>query len=123
MLNQKKSNFRRITVIAISFVVLGFGLISSGCTYYQVAPSTVSKFDQSWSAASGAFYDQGVQITNQNRAAGVIQGTINGARVTINLLSQADGGVRVEFDTTGTSSNDRRVIEAIASSYNRRMGR
>ncbi len=55
-------------------------VLMSGCTYYQTAPSSsMSKFDQSWNAA-------------------------NGANVTITLITQASGGVRVEFDTTGTST-------------------
>ena len=108
----------------MKYYILGLLLLlSSACTYYQTAPSSISKFDQSWSAASGAFYDQGVRITNENRAAGVIQGTINGARVSINVLTQANGGVRVEFDTSGKTAQDRIVIEAIANSYHRRMGR
>ena len=98
-------------------------LLLTACTYYQTAPPTVNKFDQAWSAASGALVDQGVNITTQNRGAGIVQGSIDGAEVKITLLSQANGSVRVEFDTSGTTKHDRTVIERIASSYNRRMGR
>jgi len=108
------------------FISLLIIVLMSGCTYYQTAPNAtpgMSKFDQSWNAANGAFTDQGVQLINQNRAAGVLQGNYNGANVTITLITQANGSVRVEFDTAGTSARSRSDIERIASSYNRRMGR
>ena len=105
------------------FITLLIVLLLTSCTYNQTAPPTVNKFDQSWSAASGALVDQGVNITSQNRGAGIVQGTIDGSVVKITLLSQANGSVRVEFDTSGTTKHDRAVIEQIASSYNRRMGR
>ena len=102
--------------------------VLTGCTYYQTAPGTystlpASKFDQSWSAASGALADQGVHITTQNREAGFIQGTRNGAEVTINLRTQADGSVRVEFDSSGDTGRDPTLIDRVHSSYNSRMGR
>ena len=110
---------KAIIIIALTLTTL---LITS-CTYYQTAPASTSKFDQSWSAAIGALSDQGVHISTQNRGAGVIQGTRNGVMITINLIRQGNGGVRVEFDTSGTTQNDRTVIERVASSYNSRMGR
>ena len=100
-------------------------LLLSGCTYYQAAPGTysttsVSKFDRSWSAAVGAFADQGVHISTENRAAGVIQGRYNGTNVSGNIRRQADGGVRVQFNTT---AKDRLLVNRITDSYNSRMGR
>ena len=109
--------------LVISLLII---VLMSGCTYYQTVPNTtpgMSKFDQSWNAANGAFTDQGVRLINQNRTAGVLQGSYNGVNVTITLISQANGSVRVEFDTSGTSSRSKSDIERIASSYNRRMGR
>ena len=114
-------------IIIVSLIIA----LMTGCTYYQPAPgtyytttaSTTSKFDQSWSAAIGALSDEGVHITTQNREAGVIQGTRGGTRVTVNLRTQADGSVRVEFDTSGSSKHDPTLIDRIHSSYNSRMGR
>ena len=102
----------------------------SACTYYQAAPATtssssssLSKFDQSWSATVGAFSDQGVRITSEDRAAGVVQGTRNGIHVTGNVRQQADGSVRVQFDTSGDKSRDPGLMDRITRSYKGRMGR
>ena len=101
----------------------------TGCTYNQTAPGvysttvTTSKFDQSWSAAVGALADQGVRITRQDRGAGVVQGTLDGIEVTGNVRTQADGSVRVQFDTSGATKRDPTLIERITRSYNSRMGR
>jgi len=101
----------------------------SACTYYQTAPATtsssssLSKFDQSWSATVGAFSDQGVRITSEDRGAGVVQGTRNGSHVTGNVRQQADGSVRVQFDTSGDKSRDPGLMDRITRSYQSRMGR
>jgi len=102
-----------------------------GCTYYQTAPGTyttstttsASKFDRSWSATVGAFADQGVRVSSQDHAAGVIQGSRNGIDVTASVQQQADGSVRLQFDTSGDTSRDPGLIDRITQSYQRRMGR
>jgi len=114
-----------ILVFVISVVLL------AGCTYYQTAPGTyttsssssVSKFDRSWSATVGAFSDQGVRVTSEDRGAGVIQGSRNGIHVSGDVRRQADGSVRVQFDTSGDTSKDPGLIDRITQSYQRRMGR
>ncbi len=92
-------------------------------TYTTTSTSSVSKFDRTWSAATGAFSDQNVQITSEDRSAGVIQGTHNGINVIGNIRQQADGSVRVQFDTSGATSQDSGLIDRITQSYHRRMGR
>jgi len=111
-------------VIIVSITML------SACVYHTTAPGTyttstssVSKFDRSWSAAKGAFSDQGVRLSSENRSTGVIQGTLNGINVTGNIRQQADGSVRVQFDASGATSQNPGLIERITQSYNRRMGR
>ena len=99
-----------------------------GCTYYQTAPSVYStsaptSFDRSWSAALGAFADQGVPITWQDRSAGQIRGTRDGIDVTANVRTQADGSVRVEFNTSGATARDPTLIERVSHAYDRLMGR
>jgi len=101
-------------------------ILISGCYYYPPAPVvyptkiSVSKFDQSWSAAIGAFSDQGVRITVQDRGAGVIQGTLNGVEVAASIRTQADNSVRVQFDSSDATTA---IIQRITGSYNSRMGR
>ncbi|MFZ2040088.1 MAG: hypothetical protein WAV08_05305 [Desulfobacterales bacterium] len=112
----------------LPFVVLC--LVIAGCTYYQTAPgyygpgaSPESKFDRSWSAAVGAFEDQGVQITTADRPAGFLRGRRDAIHVTANLRSQPDGSVRVEFNTAGETGRDPGLINRISGAYDRRMGR
>ncbi|MFZ0614697.1 MAG: hypothetical protein WAM73_20795 [Desulfobacterales bacterium] len=104
------------------------GALLGGCTYYQPAPGTyvttpAGSFDRSWAAATGALQDQGVQITAQDRSAGSVRGTRDGIVVTANVRTQADGSVRVEFNTAGATERDPGLIDRISQSYDRRMGR
>lgn len=101
---------------------------TAGCTYYGVAPgyygtSPASAFDRSWNAAVGAMADEGVVITTQDRNAGVVRGARDGINVTGNVRVQADGSVRVEFNTSGSTSRDPSLIDRISRAYERRMGR
>ena len=92
----------------------------SGCVVYEVAPGAyapapVASFDRSWNAALGAFDDQGVPITSQDRSSGVIRGRRGGIDVTATLRTQADGSVRVELNTSGAVNQAQgSVIEALS---------
>ena len=112
----------RLAALVLVATLLG------GCTYYQttpgVSPTTpVSSFDRSWGAAQAAFADQGVPITHEDRAAGIMSGTRNGIHVTAKLRTQADGSVRVEFNTSGSTSKGPDLINRMIGAYNRNMGR
>jgi hypothetical protein len=111
----------------IALGVLVAAALLAGCTYY-VAPGVYTtpgpaSFDRSWAAAVGAFDDQGVQITTQDRGTGQIRGTRDGIDVVANVRSQADGSVRVEFNTGGATARDPTLIDRISRAYDRRMGR
>jgi hypothetical protein len=43
--------------------------------------------------------------------------------VAANVRTQADGSVRVEFNTSGATGQDPALIDRISRSYDRRMGR
>ena len=107
--------------------VAAFGL--AGCVVYDpyypygAPPPGPSKFDRAWNAAAGALQDQGVAIGNQDRGAGVIQGRRGGINVNARLMTQADGSVRVEFNTSGAMSEDPSLPDRISRSYDARMGR
>jgi hypothetical protein len=112
----------RVAFLALAATLLG------GCTYYQAAPGVysttpVSSFDRSWGAAQAAFAEQGVPITREDRAAGVVSGTRDGIIVTANVRTQADGSVRVEFNTSGATAKDPDLINRMTAAYNRNMGR
>jgi len=103
----------------------------AGCTYYVVQPGTsvsapppaMASFDRSWSAAVGALGDEGVRITSEDRNAGIVQGSREGIDVTANVRVQANGSVRVEFNTSGETRRDPGLIDRISRAYDRRMGR
>jgi hypothetical protein len=100
----------------------------AGCVVYDVGPggyatAPAPKFDASWNAAMGAFQDQGVQITSEDRNAGIIRGRRGGIDVIANLRTQGDGSVRVELNTTGATGQDPQLINRISNAYDRRMGR
>ena len=98
-----------------------------GCTYY-VAPGTPvpgyanpSPFERSFSAASGAMRDQGLAITVEDRASGTVVGRQGEGTVTATLRQQADGSVRVQFDSSGM--RDPQMLDRVSRSYDQRMGR
>ena len=110
------------------FALAFAGALLAGCTYYQTAPGTYvttpdTSFDRSWAAAIGAFQDQGVRITSEDRSSGMVRGNRDGINVTANVRTQADGSIRVEFNTSGATERDPALIDRISQSYDRRMGR
>jgi hypothetical protein len=116
---------RTLRVVLPAALLAGF---LAGCTYYEVAPGTyatapVSTFDRSWSAARNAMQEQGVRITQEDRATGTLRGDRSGIAVQALVNTQADGSVRVQFSTVGATSVDPQLIERISSSYDRLMGR
>ena len=102
-------------------IFLGFALFT-GCTTYEPAPAP-STFDRSWSAAVAAAQDEGVRISSEDRAAGIIRGNRGEQEVTINLRTQADGNVRIEMSARGPKGSDPGLASRISRAYDRRMGR
>jgi hypothetical protein len=100
-------------------------LLVSACATYEPTPPTYpappppSVFDRAWNAALGAAYDEGVQVTVQDRGSGLIQGTKGRTTVDISVRSQADGSVRVAINARGNTA----LADQISQSYDRRMGR
>ncbi len=104
-------------------------MLVGACTYYVADPRATSglppaaSFDRSWSAVLAAFGDQGVPIATADRGAGIVRGSRDGINVTANVRSQADGSVRVEFNTAGATSRDPGLIDRLSRAYDQRMGR
>ena len=88
----------------------------AGCVAYD--PYGPSTYDRSWAALSGALYDQGAQIVRQDRTAGVMEARIGDRTVTASILTQADGTVRVAYNTSDVG-----LAERISRAYEVRMGR
>ena len=113
------------TALARLAAAFGLALLMAGCVVYDpyYPPPGPSTFDRSWGAAVGAMRDQGVAISTEDRSRGVIQGTRGGIRVSANVNTQADGRVRVEFNTRGQLSEDPGLSDRVSRSYDARMGR
>jgi hypothetical protein len=111
------------------FVLVICVAIVAGCVVYEAAPGVYvtsppqPSFDRSWSAAIGAFQDQGVRITAEDRNAGQVRGTRDGIDVVANVRTLADGSVRVEFNTSGATARDPGLIDRVSRAYDRLMGR
>jgi hypothetical protein len=106
--------------LATMFMLLSGCVASEPVPAYVPAPST---FDRSWSAATGAAQDEGVRVTSEDRVKGVITGSRGEQDVTINVQTQADGNVRVEFSARGPKGSDPGLAGRISRAYDRRMGR
>jgi hypothetical protein len=106
--------------------VAAFLAIAPGCVVYEPVPVSApapSSFDRSWSAAIAASQDEGVRITSEDRVNGVITGSRGEQNVTINVRTQADGRVRVEFSARGPKGSDPGLATRLSQAYDRRMGR
>ena len=116
-------------IIVRLFLPLSALLVLAACVVYDPYPYSPapspgpSAFDRSWSAATGALRDQGVQVGTEDRATGVIDGRRGGINVKTRVFTQADGKVRVEFNASGTLSEDPALPDRISRSYEARMGR
>lgn len=81
-----------------------------------------SNYDRAWNAALGGAQDAGVSITQAEPENGYISGTSNGIDVTVRVNRQADGSVRVQFDSKN-DSRDPGLANRFSQAYDRRMGR
>ena len=70
-----------------------------------------------------AAQDEGVRITSEDPANGVIRGVRGDQEITINIRSQADGSVRLEMSARGPKGSDPGLAGRISRAYDRRMGR
>lgn len=120
-----RSGRRAAAALLKTLAVGAAALALAACVVYEPVPvaQAPSTFDRSFAAAVGAMQDQGVTITEQDRAGGVVRGSRGLLAVTATVRSQADGRTRVEFNTTGSALSDPDLVERISASYNRRMGR
>ena len=115
-----------VAIASFAITVTTASMFFIGC--YEPAPAYVpvpqtSNFDRSWNAAIGAMQDVGVRIQSEDRARGVITGANDSRNVTINVMTQADGRVRVEISARGPQGGDTNLANDISRAYDRRMGR
>ncbi|HEU4417912.1 MAG TPA: hypothetical protein VFT55_03180 [Planctomycetota bacterium] len=112
-----------MTRLLLFFALAG---LLAGCVF-TTAPepqtvTTLPSFDRSWDAALGAAADVGVQVDSADRAGGRILGSKSGVQVTIDVLRQADGNLRIAFNAPGSPETNPPLGERWKSAYQRRMG-
>ncbi len=119
----------RRPAVVLRRIAAGLGIAAAtllgGCVIYEPSPGYAQSatFERSFNAVVGAMREQGVAITQEDRGAGIKRGTRGGIDVTGSVRPQADGTVRVQFDTSGATAGDPTLIDRITRSYNAYMGR
>ena len=103
------------TTIALLFA----SCLTAACVY---APYYSSNYDRAWNAALGGVQDAGVSITQADPESGYIRGNRNGIDVTVQVVRQYDGSVRVQFDSKN-DARDPQLADRFSQAYDRRMGR
>lgn len=102
-----------------------FAMSLPGCVVYEpmgVQLSVPASFDRSWNAAIGAAQDVGIAVSVADRNSGRIYGRRNMADVTIGVVPQADGSLRIQFDAKGLGPQDQGLNDRFVQAYNQRMG-
>ncbi|UIF91234.1 hypothetical protein [Cupriavidus sp. UYPR2.512] len=110
----------------LSLIVSGAMLALSACTLDPAGTGAFTvmgpaSFDRTFTAAAGAMRDQGLAISVEDPVNGVVVGSLDTRTVMAGVHQQADGYVRVEFDSM--AAQDPALMARISRSYNRRMGR
>ena len=82
-----------------------------------------SSYDRVWGSALGAAEDAGVKIIYADKPTGMVRGVTGSTDVTISVRTQADGKIRVEFNSKGSNGKNSDVNNRLTHFYNRRMGR
>lgn len=114
---------RALWVILVSILV---SAPLAGCVVYEpypAYPGAPSNFDRAWNAALGGVQDAGVQVASAEPGSGLIRGTKDGIDVVVTVARQADGSVRVQFDSKGPTQRDPGLGDRFSRAYDRRMGR
>jgi len=120
--------FLRLTAFAATIVgVAGLQGCYEPYPYYPppapVVTTVPASFDASWRAARGAANDEGVRVTYEDQAAGLIRGDKGSFAVTITVARQANGSVQVAFNVVGPTAEDPTLQDRLTRAYQRRMGR
>lgn len=106
----------RSTLVALALVAA-----LTGCATQQAPEASTA--DRAFEAALAALDELGVQVTSSDRATGQIRGTRNGADVAVNVVKQADGRTRVQFDAKGAKGRERELPGRFVEAYEKQMDR
>src|SRR5687767_12578517 len=111
--------------VAGLIIAAWLGATLGGCVVYEPYPGYYagSNYDRAWNAALGGAQDAGVQVSSADPASGLVRGAKDGIDVTVTVARQADGSVRVQFDSKGATQRDPGLADRFSRAYDRRMGR
>ena len=116
---------RGSTTGPLFIVMVVFAVLWGGCAAKEPVPVPDyygSSFNRVWDSALGAAGDAGVKITSADRTTGIIRGVTNSSDVTISVITQADGRIKVEFSRQGPQGQDADLNDRFTRFFNRRMG-
>jgi hypothetical protein len=103
--------------------VMALTLVISACVVYEPYYYPASQYDRVWDSATKAAEDVGVTIFTADRVSGTVVGRKGSADVTITVLTQADGRIRVEFKVRAPEGEEPGLSERFYQTYQRYMGR
>ena len=103
--------------------VTALTLMLSACVVYDPYYYPASQYDRVWDSATKAAEDVGVTIFTADRVSGTVVGRKGSADVTITVLTQADGRIRVEFKVRAPEGEEPGLSERFYQTYQRYMGR
>jgi len=122
-MNTNRPTFARATARAFALALLALAPAACYVAPYPYGVTVPASYDRSYDAVMGAMADNGMSIILDDRGGGRAVGRRGGIDLTGAVLRQGDGSVRVEFTTSGATSQDPGLIDRVTRSYNARMGR
>jgi hypothetical protein len=116
--------FVAIAIAAAATLMLQACYTAPPYTAVPVSQSPGERFEKSWQAARGAAYDEGVDVTYEDRPTGTLRGEKGPFKVLITVVTQADASIHVAFSATGPSTQEAKSLQdRLTQAYQRRMGR
>ena len=98
-------------------------LMLSACVVYEPYYYPQSQYDRVWESAIRAAEEVGIVVFAAERDKGTITGSKGPVDVTIAVLTQADGRIRVHMSTRGPEGAEPYLTERFNQAYQRYMGR
>lgn len=107
--------------------LFSFFLLQSCVAYAPVPPPApvvypVSSYEVAWESALKAAEDVGIRITHADQATGTIEGQAEQTALTIHVVGQPNGRIRLEVSLRGPQ-RDAYIADEFHKAYERRVGR
>ena len=113
----------RGTCLVFVLGVTLFIVMLSSCVVYEPYYYPASQYDRVWESAIRAAEEAGIVVSAAERDKGTITGSKGPVDVTIAVLTQADGRIRVHMSARGPEGAEPYLTERFNQAYQRYMGR